>query len=216
MASLTISLAPYLGELDLGVLKIPKISSHQASLFKRLGPILLIVTLICSVPILPSQIFHTKACGNKSFSIDFIVEDDVDTSRKVTQVRELTPLQENLELCKLPNGVFGYGITWGIDRLIEGRWGDNCGVTLQKNPGLNSNIEIHKSSNGTMYVFAYASESTLLSLKDPTRDKPIDIRLFDKPYKENRHLIGIPSSRIKNWFDRRIQNDITVFDATLC
>lgn len=216
---LALSLAPYLGGLDLGILKIPKISSRQSSLFKLLGPTLLVATLICFLPIFPSQAPTRTACADEAFSIDFIVEDDIDASREVNQVRELTPLQEGLNICKLPKGVFGYEQPHLIDRILHEGWNGVCELSLSKSPPdvpWDDRLEIHKSSDGNVFVFAYVSESNLLSLQDQSRRQEIDFFLFNKPFKEHSRLIGIPLSRIKAWSDRDIEDNVTVIDATLC
>ena len=109
----------------------------------------------------------------ESSSRSLITAKTVEELRQQTGVRQLEQLESGLELSKLPNGRYGFIKPWDIgdDRLSLNRF--SFGPWL---------VEIHKSTpEGRVYVIGYLSRESLVRLRDPTRNDPIQIMLFVYP-----------------------------------
>jgi len=134
----------------------------------------------------------------------FVVGESTDEIRNLNGVRELQPLEDDLDIARLPNGVFGFIPPWSITTRRLGAGGDAGGerISLHKTNNGATLVELHKSSRGEIFVLAYVTEDILTRLQNPTREDPLDATLFFAPYKGNDRLIGIPTRRLVAWEER--------------
>ena len=65
-------------------------------------------------------------------------------------------------------------------------------------------MEIHKGTNGEVYVVGYVSEADLVRLQDPSRRADVEATLFFTPYREFSLIVAIPTSRIRGSRNRSI------------
>jgi len=119
--------------------------------------------------------------------------------RTVTGVRSLRKLESDLELSRLPEGVYGFTVPWQVGP-------DANHLGLQQSPHGTVVAEIHKSTNGESYVVGYISESDLVRLQDPSRRTATEITMFFSPYREFSLPVAIPFSRIEKSNHRSIGN----------
>lgn len=119
--------------------------------------------------------------------------------RRETGVRELLPLENDNEISRLPNGVFGYTTPWALNGLI---FLDNIQLQQDRSYFGNILVEIHKISQDKAIVLVYITQSTLARLQDPNREEPLHEHAFIEKYKEHDQLVGLPLPRLIMWDSR--------------
>ncbi len=136
----------------------------------------------------------------------FVTCDSVDTLRNMNKVRPIKPLEEDKPIKQLANGVYGFTVPWSLK---------SDGLSLGGRKGGTAIVEVHKSSQGTIFALAYVSETDLIALLDPTRKEPIATTIFFQPYKGYDQLIGIPLERIRKCDHRDISGAGAIADVTI-
>ena len=153
--------------------------------------------------------------------------DALDELRAQLGVSAMAPAQNELTIQELPIGVFGYT---RVNRfsLYEGtfvltgayREGasfpviDNA-IPLHCSSSSDGDIEIHKSSDGRVYVVAFVSDETFISLTKLGRVERVRtvLRLRSRP--EANHLIAIPRERLCWWRNRMLEDGARIADAEI-
>ncbi len=124
----------------------------------------------------------------------------------------LSPLEENLKISQLPNGVFGFARRWSL-RDTSGQAVDD--VALARAMGRTHDPEIHKTREGEIFVLVYVDETSLPKLQNPERVDTLDIIAFLMPHEPTDQLSAIPLSRLKNWNSRRSSEYGIIVDITV-
>lgn len=134
-----------------------------------------------------------------------IVKDSREAIRYETGVRELQPLENETEISRLPNGVFGYTYSLILDASMPDYLGK---VPLYRSKKRTRQyVEIHKTSQGKVIALLYINQSSLVVLLDPNRENPLHTHAFLDNYKEYNRLVGIPFSRLIMWDGRSAELD---------
>jgi len=95
--------------------------------------------------------------------------------RQKNGVRELHHIENELNITRLPNGVYGFTIPMGI--------GSRGGVgTLSRSAGGTACMEIHKNQNGDLFVSGFVSEDAFIQLQDTAGNSKVEIILFVEKY----------------------------------
>ena len=149
-------------------------------------------------------------------SLTFLTSDSQESLRGITGVRELQPLENDLDIKRLPNGVYGFTVPWIINTNSTGVVGGTGfdRISLQKSGGGTAVMEIHKAEAGDIYVVGYVSESDLMRLIDPSRRTELEVMLFFEAFREFARPVAIPASRIQRSTNRSVEgryvNDLLV------
>ena len=136
--------------------------------------------------------------------------------RRKNGVRELQALENDLNLSRLPNGVYGYTVPWIIDSDPTGVVGATgvSRIALLRRSGGTAVMEVHKSSQGMVYIIGFVSQDQLVRLQDPSRKSPLDITLFFSPYQSFDEVVALPVEQIVSSSNRSVEsqyvNDIVV------
>ena len=131
-------------------------------------------------------------------NLPVISENTIEEIREINGVRALEPLQNGLDISRLPHGIFGFVTPWGVK---------SPGLTLYRRKINTYQLEIHKSSgSGQIYVVGYVSPESLLSLQDQLRDSPAKVILFLVPF-DGMVPAAIPYSRVIGSANRWISGD---------
>ena len=133
--------------------------------------------------------------------------------RETHGVRGLSPLEENMRISQLPNGVFGF--TMPLFLRVPSALRPAGNTTLAREMDGVSNTEIHKTREGGIFVLVYVDEISLLQLQNPERVDTLDIIAFLMPHEPTDQLSAIPLSRLKNWNARRSSEYGTLVDITV-
>ena len=142
--------------------------------------------------------------------------ESVEALRRSDGVRPLRTLENELNINRLPAGVYGFTVPWIINTdstgVVGGTGVDR--ISLQQSSGGTAVMEIHKSAAGTIYVTGYVSETDLVRLQNPSRVADAEVTLFFTPYREFSLTVAIPISRIKTSDNRSVGdqyvNDLSV------
>jgi hypothetical protein len=134
--------------------------------------------------------------------------ESLDALRRLQGVRALRDLENDLNLRRLPAGVYGFTVPWIINTdptaVVGGTGVDR--ISLEQSSMGTLVMEIHKTANGEIYVVGYLSEADLVRLQDPSRREDAEVTFFFMPYQEFNQLVAIPISRIVNSLNRSVGN----------
>ena len=133
----------------------------------------------------------------------FLVPNSMMDVRKQNKVQQLLEIQDRKKLSEL-EGVFGFAAPWSLNNKLD----RVESLTLGRDRGGTSQVEIHKTSQGNIYVFVYLAQNDLSRLTDPSRKNTLTIVAYFEKHKEYSHLVGIPSSRLIKWQRRSNLVDI--------
>lgn len=135
-------------------------------------------------------------------TLEVIAGESREEIRERSAVRELRPLEEGAKLFELPNGVYGYSTPWEfcVDSVLERSRIDQ--VALTKTSYGTSVVEVHKASEGKVFVLLYVTESDLTRLESPMHKGVLRVTAFFDSHKEYSWLVRIPVSRLVGWNDR--------------
>ena len=134
-----------------------------------------------------------------------LVGETVEDLRIKNEVSELRPLQNGLELSKLPAGIYGFEVPWKIRVESTGIGFERFTLSIKQDEV--SAMEIHKSGDsGRIYVIGYLAETSLTNLQNPSRIEPIDVILSFKPYSDW-IPIAVPAQHILSSSHRTISDD---------
>jgi hypothetical protein len=142
--------------------------------------------------------------------------------RVMNGVRELTNSENELNLYRLPNGVYGWveayhlnspelwipNSPFGPDHLVLA-----SNTKLRKIRKWNGDVEVHKDKDGVVRILAFINDSSRIELQQPIRTEPIRVLLAFRNYEECRHAVSIPRERIRSFHHRNFGDDETVADA---
>jgi len=140
----------------------------------------------------------------------------VEALRRATGVRALRPLENDLRLSRLPDGVFGYTVPWMINTdpsgVVGGTGVDK--ISLEQRSLGTLVMEIQKLKSDLAYEVGCVSDSDVTRLQDPSRQTDLQITLFFKPYHEFTHVVAIPLSRVQKSDNREVEDEY-VDDQTI-
>ena len=113
----------------------------------------------------PSQ---TQPESKARVPVPIRTDEDRERLRRAHGVRKIHSLEEGMSINRLPNGIFGFisaselsFILLGLDRP---EW-----IALNIEMDRITDMEIHKTSRGALFVLVYMDEGQLLQLQDPER-----------------------------------------------
>jgi hypothetical protein len=162
---------------------------------------------IGSKPPQSPQESETSEYREENHKIALITAESIDELRQKNGVRQLLPLENDLRLSRLPNGVYGYTVPWQIEQLkSDDKVSRECGGT--------SVVEVHKSVEGHIFLLGFVSQTDLIALQDPSRKTQTDIIVFFSKYSEFDKLVAIPVERIV-FLDHRDIESIHVCEVTV-
>jgi hypothetical protein len=113
----------------------------------------------------------------------------IEAIRSANGVRPLRTLEEDVNIRKLPNGVFGFSDPFDLAYAQEH-------LSLYPEKVYLEMFEIHKSATGGIFMIGFISQSAQYVLDDPSQTQPFDIQVFCNPYDEFVNPVAISLSRI--------------------
>jgi hypothetical protein len=113
----------------------------------------------------------------------------VEAIRSANGVRPLRTLEEDVDIRKLPNGIFGFTDAFVLEYSPED-------LTLYPEKAGSEMLEIHKSATGGIFMIGFVSQSAQHVLDNPSQTQSFDIQVFCKPYNEFVNPVPISLSRI--------------------
>ena len=119
--------------------------------------------------------------------------------RAKSGVRELRGTEESAPISELPNGVFGFM----VHRWPDGSLDRLDGWPLHRKKNEVYSLEVHKTREGEILLFGYASEGDLGRLLSSAGDGGVEVFILFEPKSEYRFPVGIPLSRLIEWDSRR-------------
>jgi len=158
----------------------------------------------------PNSIWQSKM-SEQGVAHDSPIETakSIEDLRRKNDVRSLTPLENDLLLTILPNGVYGYTVPWLINTnrigIVGGTGVDK--ISLKQRAGGTAVMEVHKSSKGDIYILGFVSQDLIIYLQNPTRKTNLVITLFFAPYKNYNMAVAIPTNRIVQSDNRSIDDE---------
>lgn len=175
-------------------------------------------TILSDVQIVPKDI--SNADKPSSSTVKIISAKTIEELRNINGVSELEPLEVGVLLTELPNGIYGFEVPWMINSNPVGVVGGTGveKINLSRTRGGTSEMEVHKSSDGTIYIVGYLPSSVMIQVQKQTRKDPIPIILFLGPATD-RVPIAIPMQRIINSKNRHAEDNegkhISVIDMLI-
>ncbi len=113
-------------------------------------------------------------------------------------VRQLLPLEDGLKIIDLPNGVYGFIVSWGLSKNL-------AEITIHKNNGGTVEMEIHKTKTGEIYVIGFMSQAEKIRLNN-IRKTILEFHFFLEKFEEYKYLVSIPLDSIYSSDKRDIEH----------
>ena len=155
---------------------------------------------------------------------EFRVSDSIQELRENTQVRQLSSEENQLTLWELPNGVFGCLEAYKLDsppmRIIDQTFIDNNFILnkslhLAQKPTFGNFVEIHKSTNGNIYLIGFITEEDRITLQNPSRSESTKIVVSLTNHEKRNKVVAIPRERLEWWRHRELGDGESVGDAII-
>lgn len=164
----------------------------------------------------PDNASSGSASRRVEFDTAFQTAGSLEELRKKNGVRELRPLENDLNLSRLPNGIYGFTVPWIINTDSTGVVGGTglSRISLHRTGGGTAVMEMHKSEQGQVYIIGFVTQDQLIRMQDPSRRASLGITLFFHPYQNFDELVAVPYERIISSDNRSVEgyyvNDIDV------
>ncbi len=163
-------------------------------------------------------VFHRCEKSSKRTPLpQYIIKTSVEEIREETKVIGLAPLEEGVEILKIPNGRFGYTVPWVIrddgNTVVGGTGVDR--VTLSSSGGGTAVMEVHKDHMGNVHIIAFVNDQLQLDLHNCDGEKEITGIIAFSCHEDFPHVVAIPVDRILNYSDRHVSKYDYIADITI-
>jgi hypothetical protein len=131
--------------------------------------------------------------------------------------RFVEPLEEDVLIGELPNGIYGYTVPWLLssnpDGVVGGTGVDK--ISLGERGGT-AVLEIHKTPEGEIYFIGCARIADEENFRDPSlRKRPFKATVTFEPVEEFSLAVAIPVARVVVYKDRSVRRYGYIADLEL-
>lgn len=127
-------------------------------------------------------------------------------------VRKLEPLETGKQISELPNSVYFFGSSFGLEKEIKDQKRDWINVSGARS---SSSFEVQKVE-GRYYLIGFIGDESFSQIGSLSTEKPIYTVIFPSPWGNIKKVIGIPFDSIYSIRERQLDIDqskiISAFD----
>lgn len=211
------------GARIVGVKSIKKVNRELREFVRQIGVATLVpMTVILAFSLInhlrkpemktQSPIEQEKALSSGQTEAKLITgEKDRLGLRSKYELRLLDPAESQLRISEIPRGVYGFTSPYGV------KYGN---PHLWRFANTRRSFEIHKLSDGTVYVVGFIGSDTAKQLKLDKRPKDFQFTLYADQWAKSQEIISLPLSQLTVKEDEReieIEKSVSVYalDVTL-
>ncbi len=135
--------------------------------------------------------------------------------REANGVRQLEPLENDLPLHALPNGVYGFTVPWIINTdstgVVGGTGADR--ISLNRSSFGTLQMEVHKAADGSVYIVGFVSSQDYENFISAKEGEKLTFTLLFKPYLDSNIPLAVPLDSIIFSDNRTIETNTDHFYA---
>ena len=146
--------------------------------------------------------------------------DTIEELRAKLMTSPLLPIEDDKSLARLRNGCYGYGYQKALPKSPATNFDRTLrNIKLHQDPRLIYFLEIHKLSDGHIYVIGYVSPQTFVRISDSVASEHadrIDEIIYVRPQvKDRTSVAAIPIQRLIRWEIQNTKDFGPVADVTM-
>lgn len=153
-----------------------------------------------------NQNAESTGVPSKPENTRIICVESLEEIRLTTGVRPILDIEEGLSINQLPNGIYGYAVPWILNTdpvgVVGGTGVDK--MSLSRRSFGTAEMEIHKATDGAIYIVGFACRADIIRLQNPSRNDPAHAMIFFGPHEEFSQALAIPASHLKEFKFRSI------------